>query len=331
MSYNTLSLESGYNPGNTQHKQFRGFIGTSVAMQAAYEKIENAAHSDETVFITGESGTGKKVCAQAIHRLGNCAHKPFISVNCATMSDYEGALRQAVGGTLFLDEITEMDPGVQCKLLQFLEGYSFQKAGNGEQADIRIICATNRNPLAEIAKRLFRQDLYYRLHVLSVYMPPLRERGEDVLDIALTLLRQYSHEEGRKFKAFGENAEFLLSAYHWPGNIRELQNIIKNIVVMNDEDIVTDDMLPQVIVHDKRPPFRCMEPTNSALSVVAGASASPAAQFVKPLVETEREAIEYAIAYCNGNIPNAAALLEVAPSTIYRKKSAWDSQSKAPA
>ncbi|GJL85737.1 MAG: hypothetical protein DHS20C02_15120 [Micavibrio sp.] len=322
MAYSTLHSEAAYHRASVEPKIFKGFIGTSVAIQSIYKKIESAARSREIAFITGESGTGKQVCAEAIHQLSDRSHQPFIHVNCA-ITDYEEVIDRAQSGTLFLDEITEMGPDIQSKLLRSLENISSR--------DIRVICATNRNPIAEISKSLFRRDLYYRLHVLPIYMPPLRERGEDAVDIAQTLLRQYALEEEKQFRAFSDNAEFLLKTYSWPGNIRELQNVIRNVVVMNEGEIVTKALLPSVMLDDKRrSSVEGMDLVNSALSVVAGASISPGGQLVKPLLQTEREAIEYAISYCRGNISRAAALLEVAPSTIYRKKSVWD-QGESPA
>ncbi len=343
----TLSSSISKDRSTKNHSRFRGFIGTSKAMQEVYEKIENAAPSDSSVFITGEPGTGKRVCAEAIHLLSTRADKPFIKISCASIPfkhmesvlfghqngplseanpDYAGAIEQAEGGTLFIDEITEMNLDTQSKLLHFLQDFTFYKTGSGhkEKSDVRMICTTNRDPLSEIAKGLFREDLYYRLHVIPISMPPLRKRGEDALDIALALLRQYGEEEGKSFKSFSEDAEYLLKSYSWPGNIHELQNVIKNVVLMNDQEIVGVDLLPSMIRKQSSFSVRPMEAANRSLSVVAGTDMSLNSKLIRPLLETEREAIENAIFYCDGNIPRAAALLEVAPSTIYRKKSQWD-------
>lgn len=310
---------------------FGGFIGLSPVMQDLYHKIEHIAHSHAPVFITGESGTGKEVCAEAIHRHSRRAGKPFIPLNCAAIprdlieselfghvkgaftgaiADREGAARLADGGTLFLDEIAEMHPDMQTKLLRFLQNQTFTKVGGSkqEQADIRIICATNRDPLAETRTGRFREDLYYRLHVLPLHMPPLRARGDDVIDIAEILIRRYNAEEGKNFRGLSDQAAAALRAYGWPGNIRQLQNVIRNIVVMHEGDMIHRRMLPPLL-----------QQTAEQTPEQAAASAP-----IRPLAQVERETIEHAIHSCGGNIPRAAALLGISPSTIYRKKMSWD-------
>jgi DNA-binding NtrC family response regulator len=307
---------------------FGGFIGLSPVMQDMYEKIEQVAHSNAPVFITGESGTGKEVCAEAIHRHSRRTGKPFVPLNCAAIprdlieselfghvkgaftgaiADRDGAVSLADGGTLFLDEIAEMPVDMQTKLLRFLQNQSFMKVGGSklEKADVRIICATNRDPLAETKVGRFREDLYYRLHVLPLHMPPLRDRGEDVIDIAEVLVRRYSNEERKNFQGIDDAAAALLRSYIWPGNIRQLQNVIRNIIVMHDGGMVTPHMLPAVL---HMPAARHEN------------AAAPAARGIRPLAEVERETIEAAIAACGGNIPRAAVMLGISPSTIYRKK-----------
>ena len=250
--------------------RFHGFIGGSPAMQAVYHTIESAAASKATVFITGESGTGKEVCAEAIHRASPRRQAPFIALNCGAIpkdlmeseifghvkgaftgaiSDRTGAAAKANGGTLFLDEIAEMELALQTKLLRFVQTGTFQKVGETRQesVDIRIICATNRDPLAEVRDGRFREDLYYRLHVVPIQMPPLRERGDDILSVARAFLVAYAREEGKHFRRFTAEAEARLSTYGWPGNVRQLQNVIRNAVVLNDGEEVTQEMLPPPI------------------------------------------------------------------------------------
>lgn len=327
-----------------ERKDFGGFIGTSQIMQKVYEQIEAAARSQATVFITGDSGTGKEVCAEAIHKHGPRANKPFIPINCAAIprdlmeselfghvkgaftgaiSDREGAAKLANGGTLFLDEIAEMNPDMQTKLLRFLQNFTFQPVGGSrlETTDVRIICATNRNPLEEIEASRFREDLFYRLHVLPLYMPPLRERGDDIIDIAITLLKRYVQEEGKRFTGFTIDAEDILRAYHWPGNIRQLQNVVRNVIVMHDGELVTAKMLPPELLHRHMTGRNGGGATQSS-SVIHFPQSSDTASAIKPLADVEREAIENAINHFNGNIPKAAAALGVSPSTIYRKKTA---------
>uniref|UniRef100_UPI003B9F59C1 sigma-54-dependent transcriptional regulator n=1 Tax=Aeromonas jandaei TaxID=650 RepID=UPI003B9F59C1 len=328
---------------NFERQSFFGFIGASMAMQAVYRIIESAAPSKATVFITGESGTGKEVCAEAIHQCSPRREQPFIALNCAAIphdlmeseifghvkgsftgaqGDRKGAASLADGGTLFLDEICEMDLDLQSKLLRFIQTGTLQRVGSGklETVDVRFICATNRDPLLEVKAGRFREDLYYRLHVIPLYLPPLRERGEDILLLARSLLQNYAKEENKRFRDFDAAAARVLLDYPWPGNVRELQNVVRNIVVLNDKELVSPDILP--------PPLNGVR----TLSVTAAATQQPAATSatlavggpIRPLWLVEKEVIEQAIASCDGNIPKAAALLEISPSTIYRKKQGWE-------
>lgn len=246
---------------------YEGFVGSSLGMQAVYRIIDAAAPSSATVFITGESGTGKEVCAEAIRARSPRADGPMIALNCAAIphelieseifghvkgafsgavTNREGAAQLADGGTLFLDEICEMDPDLQAKLLRFLQTKTFRKVGGTkiEKVDVRLICATNKDPLAEVRAGRFREDLYYRLHVIPLQLPPLRERAEDIAEIAKYFLAIYSEQEGRKFQGFSQEAEDTLMSYTWPGNVRELQNVVQNVVVLNDGEIVLPEMLP---------------------------------------------------------------------------------------
>ena len=315
---------------------FGGFIGISPPMQIVYDVIENAARSSATVFITGESGTGKEICAEAIHRYSPRSRAPFIAINCAAIPrelleselfghmkgaftgathDRDGAVAQAEGGTLFLDEIAEMTADMQTKLLRFLQNLTYRRIGGAktEKSNVRIICATNRDPLEEIKSGALRQDLYYRLHVIPIHMPPLRHRHGDIIDLADYFLKLYAREEQKNFKSFTPEAERVLLRAPWPGNVRQLQNIVRGLVVLHDGRYATASMLPSGLWPDQT-----MPPLQTA-------SLSPAsANDVIPLWEIERNAIEQAINLCEGNIPKAAALLEISPSTIYRKKMLWE-------
>ena len=325
--------------------QFCGFVGSSLAMQGVYRIIESAAPSKATVFITGESGTGKELCAEAIHQRSPRADGPFVPINCGAIpkelmeseifghikgsfsgaiDDRVGAASLADGGTLFLDEICEMDLNLQTKLLRFIQTGSFQRVGSGEikKVDVRFICATNRDPIAEVAAGNFREDLFYRLHVIPITMPPLRDREKDVLEIAKYALEQFSSEESKTFKGFTPEAEYLLTHYDWPGNVRQLQNVLRNAVVLNNGEAISDDMLRAPLGGDVplNTPIPPSPPQQSPMDSMATEETPPP---VHPLWVTERNAIEAAIAQCDGNIPKAAALLEVSPSTIYRKKQSW--------
>ncbi|HVH81884.1 MAG TPA: sigma-54 dependent transcriptional regulator, partial [Stellaceae bacterium] len=246
--------------------KFHGLIGASLPMRAVYNVIENAASSRATVFVTGESGTGKELCAQAIHELSPRRAGPFVAVNCGAIprelmesemfghvkgaftgavGNRDGAISRAQSGTLFLDEICEMDLSLQVKLLRVLQSGEFQKVGGSEteRADVRYVCATNRDPWDEVQAGRFREDLYYRLHVVPCAMPPLRARDDDVLLLARHFLALYGKEEGKEFTDFDGDAVSALRRYPWPGNIRELQNVLRNAVLFNQGRLVTEAML----------------------------------------------------------------------------------------
>lgn len=322
-------------------KQFHGFIGASLPMQSVYRIIESAAPSKATVFITGESGTGKEVCAEAIHKQSPRKKQPFIALNCAAIphdlmeseifghvkgaftgaaSERKGAAMLANGGTLFLDEICEMDIDLQSKLLRFIQTGSIQKVGSSktEEVDVRFVCATNRNPQDEVKAGRFREDLFYRLHVIPVQLPALRERENDILLIADNFLSTYSAEEHKEFSGMTPECEVIFLNYPWPGNIRELQNAIRNIIVLNNAPLIQKEMLP--------PPLNAFDTCKvEKQSLIAKDSIEINAEGddIIPLCQVEKQAIERAISHCDGNIPQAAALLDVSPSTIYRKRQSW--------
>ncbi len=333
-------------------REYFGFIGSSLAMQVVYRTIDAAAASKATVFITGESGSGKEIAAEAIHRQSPRRDGPFIAINCGAIprdlmeseifghvkgaftgahADREGAASRASGGTLFLDEICEMDLALQTKLLRFIQTGTFQKVGGSmtEKVDERFVCATNRDPLAEVEAGKFREDLYYRLHVVPIHLPPLHERNGDVIEIAEHFLNEYAAEEGRAFKSFDAEALKVFADYKWPGNIRQMQNVIRNIVVLNDGPEVTMEMLPPPLnrqgktVQDGLAPADD-KPQEEGDGVFTAPLALSANGDIVPLWKVERDVIERAIDACDGNIPKAAAKLGVSPSTIYRKKLNWE-------
>jgi two-component system repressor protein LuxO len=310
---------------------FAGFLGASPAMQAVYRVIEAAAPSKATVFVTGESGTGKELAAEAVHRLSPRAAGPFVPINCAAIprelieseifghvrgaftgavADRQGAAQAADGGTLFLDEICEMDLSLQGKLLRFVQTGQFQPVGSTRlvPVDVRFVCATNRDPMAEVKAGRFREDLYYRLHVVPLRLPPLRERGEDVLLLAEAFLKRAATEEGRRFVRLSPDAKAALLAHPWPGNVRELENAIRGAVVLADGEELTAEMLPAALRAPPRPPRR---------------APAAATEPIRTLAEVEREAIERALQATGGNIPRAAAALGISPSTLYRKRAGW--------
>lgn len=341
--------------------RFHGFIGSSLPMQGIYKIIDSVAPTSASVFIIGESGTGKEVCAEAIHQESKRRDKPFVAINCGAIpkdlmeseifghvkgaftgatADRKGAASQAHGGTLFLDELCEMELEMQKKLLRFLQTGTFTPLGATKEmkVDVRIICATNRDPLQEVEQGRFREDLYYRVHVVPVEMPPLRDRGNDIITLATHFLKVYAKEDGKKFSSIHREAESALKRYNWPGNVRQLQNIIRNIVVLNDDSHLRYEHLPEQLIKNKRQlpnsptaavsePVRLRHDTDSISQLTdATPQVAKSDHNIRPMWQIEREAIQQAIDYCDGNVLNAAVLLELSPSTVYRKKQAWESE-----
>ncbi|RVT96752.1 sigma-54-dependent Fis family transcriptional regulator [Rhodovarius crocodyli] len=329
----------------SQRAQFGGFVGRSLAMQTVYRVLEAAAPSTASVFITGESGTGKELAAEALHSLSPRRNKAFVPLNCGAIpqdllestifghrkgaftgaiADQEGAAARADGGTLFLDELGEMPMPLQTKLLRFIQTGTYQPVGHTRlmTANIRFVAATNRDPEEAIRQGTLREDLFYRLHVVPVVMPPLRERGDDILLIARHFLLQFAKSEGRRFRSFAPEAEAILLGYNWPGNVRQLQNIVRNVTVLNQGEVVTADMLPPLRV--TRPP------ADPAMPAAAPQPAewNPEGELL-PLKDMEQRYIEQAIRRCGGNIHLAARRLGVSPSTIYRKKESWEAAGPA--
>ena len=333
-----------------ERDHYAGFIGKSLAMQSVYKTIDSLAASDATGFIVGESGTGKELAAEAIHQNSKRRNSEFIAINCGAIpgelmeselfghvkgaftgasAKREGAASVADGGTLFLDEICEMSLELQKKLLRFIQTGTFRKVGSNqlEKVDVRFVCATNRDPLEEVREGRFREDLFYRLHVVPVRMPPLREREEDVMMIARHFLEQFSERENKSFEGFSESAAAAVRRYAWPGNVRQLQNAMHQLVVLNEGSRVEEAMLPPEVTsgHIETP---AETPSRPAGASAAAADHSMVAHItrreqIEPLWLTEKRAIEEAIELCNGNVNRAAGLLEVAPSTLYRKLQGW--------
>jgi two-component system repressor protein LuxO len=348
-----LSAEVETLRGN-QRPSFHRFIGSSQAMQAVYRMIETVARSRAPVAITGESGTGKELAAEAIHLSSARADKPFVAINCAAIpkdlieselfghvkgaftgatADRPGAFAQADGGTLFLDEIAEMEIGTQAKLLRVLQTGEIRRLGDVRErrVDVRLVCATHRDLYARVQQGLFREDLYYRLYVVPIELPPLRERGEDVIEIAEAMLRRYASEDGKRFSSIDEAARERLRRHDWPGNVRELINVIRAAVAMYDGEVLTAAMLPGLGRHarsnalgDTRPPV-VDAVAQPAPSIPTGVRMPAAQAFVpRTLEQIEREAIMETLQACSGNMTAAARILGVNASTLYRKLARWD-------
>jgi DNA-binding NtrC family response regulator len=327
-------------PANPQDNPF---IGSSEVMQRIHAKIDSVAKSMATVFITGESGTGKELAALAVHAASPRATGPFIALNCGAipqdllesevfghikgsftgaLSDKPGAAQAADGGTLFLDEICEMALALQTKLLRFLQTSTVVPVGSTKprKVNVRIVCATNRDPMDAVRRGQFREDLFYRLFVVPIHMPPLRDRGDDVIEIAETALARFAQEEGRQFDGLSPEVRALFRRLPWPGNVRQLLNVIRNIAVLHGGGLVTPGMLPEsLFLHGGEGPA----PAAPDLPLHDLPTGLPPNLLTRPLAEIERLVIEAVLGRHGGSVPKAARVLEVSPSTLYRKLEGW--------
>lgn len=313
---------------------FDDMVGISAPMQEVFNMISMVAKSNATVLITGESGTGKELVARAIHRHSLRAKKTFIDINCGAIprellenelfghekgsytgadKRYTGSCERADGGTLFLDEISEMDPLLQVKLLRFLQERNFVRVGGDEQirVDVRIVAATNRDIAKDVAEGRFREDLFYRLNVVPIHIPALRERKEDIPLLAKSFLEKYSTKNEKIFLDFASVALEALISYDWPGNVRELENIIERIVVLNNDSRVKPSHLPNFIRQEYENPIYT---SGSYLQ-----NTIVKEERILPLEMIERYAIEAALKKCLGNVSEAARKLKVGQATLYRK------------
>ena len=302
-------------------------IGKSGKISELMQTINQVASTRATVLVTGESGTGKELVADAIESLSDRHGKPFVKVHCASLSPtlledelfghekgaFTGAVAQKKGrfeladtGTLFLDEIGEIDAATQVKLLRVLQERQFERVG-GEKTitvDVRVICATNRDLQEEVKAGRFREDLYYRLNVVHITVPPLRERKEDIELLSHDFLRTFNSEDGRKIEGFTPAARKALFSYSWPGNVRELRNSIEAAVVLCRTRVIDVDDLPSQIRE-------------------RAAESSVTLALPITLDEAERRLIEDTIAFCGGNKTKAADLLGIGRKTLHRKLSEY--------
>ena len=297
-----------------------GLIGESAAIRRVFGAIAKTASTSATVLISGESGTGKELVARAIHYSSSRASAPFVPVNCGGIPEglleselfghvkgaFTGAtesragfFQTADGGTIFLDEISDTSLSMQSKLLRVLEDKEVYMVGasRSRKVDVRVIAATNKD-LANLAgKRAFREDLYFRLNVLTIAMPPLRERGDDILLLAHHFATKFAKEFGKRTPRFSDNAMQVLLQYHWPGNVRELENVIQRLVIMTDEDVIEVSDLPSLM---RFTPLR-----GSGLN--------------RTLADVETEYIQNVLANVNGNKTKAAEILGIDRKTLRDK------------
>ncbi|MCF8029204.1 MAG: sigma-54 dependent transcriptional regulator [Desulfobacteraceae bacterium] len=329
-----LETENRYLKERLDHRfDYDNIIGQGRAMTRMFETLSLAAPSDATVLILGESGTGKELVANAIHQNSPRKDRPFVKVNCAALPEtlleselfghekgaFTGALtrrpgrfRQADTGTIFLDEIAEMSQATQAKILRVLQGQAFEPLGSGQtvQVDIRVIAATNRVLEEAIEKGEFREDLYYRLNVVSVTIPPLRERREDLPLLADHFLKIYAEKNRRIIKGFSPRAMDLMMRYQWPGNVRELENAVERAVILARGEVVTLDELPQSI--------RALD-TGAAEPAADGASVAG-----RSLKEMEKDMILRTLEQTGGNRTRAADILGISRRTLQLKLKKYD-------
>ena len=298
-------------------------IGRSPAIQRIFDLVRKVAPTKASVLITGESGVGKELIADAIHNLSPRSDKPFIKVHCAALAESlleselfghekgaftgaqarkKGRFEMAHEGTLFLDEIGEINQNVQIKILRVLQEKRFERVGGEDtiESDVRVIAATNRNLKDEIAKGTFREDLYYRLNVVNIHVPPLRERKDDIPLLAGAFLAEFADDNGKQVKGFDPRARSALYAYAWPGNVRELRNCIESAVVMASGELITPDDLPPGIQSG---------PEESTIKVPPGST----------LAEAERIIIRETLSTQAGNKSRTAEILGIGRKTLYQK------------
>jgi transcriptional regulator with PAS, ATPase and Fis domain len=325
-----------------------GIIGSSAVMQEVYRLTRQVARSRASVLLLGETGTGKELIAHAIHSLSQRRNRPFVRVNCGALSEslleselfghvrgaFTGAIDNRTGrfeaahtGTIFLDEINSTTPHLQVKLLRALQEREFERVGDTTtiRVDTRVIAASNRDLLEEAAAGRFREDLYYRLNVVPIYLPPLRERREDVAELVTHFLDLYNEQNDRYVAHIAPRALAALQEYDWPGNVRELQNYVERAVVMATGDELTVDLLPPAVIKG-RPSHRLgITPDFDGLAEqlvhVGLGSAGTEAENVHSLIvdRVEREVIAQVLGECGGVQIKAASRLGINRNTLHKK------------
>ena len=333
-------------------------VTRSPAMRPVLRAVEKAAGSAIPVLVEGESGVGKELIARAIHGSGARRAKPFVAVNCGALPEllvesilfghekgaftgasekHTGKFVEADGGTLFLDEVGELPPAAQVKLLRALQEGEVEPVGarKSVKVDVRIVSATHRDLIADVKAGRFREDLFYRLHVFPISVPPLRKRPEDIPELSRHLLARIAAEEGKRVRSISADALALLAAYRWPGNVRQLENTLFRAVVLAEGEEIGVAEFPQIAAQVEQEPVTTQpsiepSPTMIAPWPEAGDSLHPAAPApmlhltdvqgeVRPLEEIEKEVIRFAISHYRGQMSEVARRLKIGRSTLYRK------------
>jgi two-component system response regulator HydG len=317
---------------------FEGVVGNSPRMHEVISKLKAIAPTSATVLIQGETGTGKELVAKAIHTNSPRKDKPFVAMNCTALNENlledelfghepgaftgaerarKGRFEHANGGTLFLDEVGDMPPTLQAKLLRVLENGEVFRIGSNDaiKVNVRLLSATNRDLEAAVADGAFRRDLYYRLKVVTVKLPPLRERREDVPLLAAHFVKEFSQRHGKRVAGIAEPVRRAMATYDWPGNVRELRNLMESMVVQDQDGVLGMDDLQE------GDPLRRLQPAGNH-------AAGPGDLVGRPLREVERYYIERSLELTNGNREEAARMLGIGERTLYRVIQDWKLQDK---
>jgi two-component system response regulator HydG len=317
---------------------FEGVIGNSPGMHEVLKKVRAVAPTNATVLILGETGTGKELVARAIHANSPRKNKPFVAMNCTALNENllddelfgheagaftgadkmrKGRFEYANGGTLFLDEIGDMPLMLQAKLLRVLENKEVLRIGSNEpiKVNVRLVSATHRDLEAAVAEGKFRPDLYHRLKVMTVRLPPLRERREDVPLLAAHFIKEFNAQHGKHVTGIAEPVRRAMATYDWPGNVRELRNFVESMVVLDTDGVLNRDDVQDGDVLGQGAP-------------ADGTAAGPASLVGRPLTEVERYYIEQALAATEGNREEAARMLGIGERTLYRNIQEWKTQDK---
>ncbi len=332
VNHNRLSLQVKAFQSVTRRTDFHGMIGRCEVMRKVYRLIETVGPTDAAVLILGETGTGKELAARAIHECSKRYNGPFIAVNAPAIpheliesalfghekgaftgahQQHIGFCEQANGGTLFLDEICEMDYDVQAKLLRFLQDHVVQRVGakSSQAVDVRVIAATNRNPIVQIQNNRLRKDFYYRLSVVSIEIAPLRERDDDIALLARFFLDLAAAKYGRNMSSVAPQAMELLESCDWPGNVRQLEHLIDQIAITNNSTELAAEMLPAEITQQVSRRSRFLDAEASTESD----------KIIPSMLEMEHSLILHALKLTSNSVPDAAKHLGLSEATLYRK------------
>jgi two-component system, NtrC family, response regulator AtoC len=320
------------NGGDDKNSEQLGkIIGKSSAMLEVYKTVARVAPTKSTVLVLGESGTGKELIAQAIHQHSPRANRPFVAVDCGALTetileselfghvrgaftgalaDKKGVFEEAQGGTCFLDEIGGISSNLQARLLRVLQEHEIRRVGGKDwvKVDVRVVAATNHNLAEAVSKGEFRQDLYYRLDVVAIHLPPLRERADDIPLLARHFLQRYSQESGKSISAISDKAMELLCSYSWPGNIRELENAIEQAVALSYQSILTPDDFPEAVRNPAAAqPFENGSQNEQFLFLDAPS-----------LEEVKKRYVLHVLRHNQGNVSRSARVLNIDRRSLYR-------------